>query len=55
MLFTKRYELHEQLGKGGMGAVYRAFDRLAGSFVALKHVVGEALPPWRMSKPIPKI
>jgi serine/threonine protein kinase/tetratricopeptide (TPR) repeat protein len=34
----KRYQLHEQLGKGGLGAVYRATDRLNGQVVALKRV-----------------
>jgi len=34
----KRYVLHEQLGGGGMGAVYRATDRLAGQTVAFKRV-----------------
>ena len=35
----KRYELHEQLGEGGMGIVYRASDRLTSKQVALKQVV----------------
>ncbi len=37
-LIGGRYELAETLGAGGMGAVYRAFDRLSGSTVALKRV-----------------
>lgn len=36
---NRRYILHEQLGAGGMGAVYRALDRLTNTAVALKRVV----------------
>ena len=43
-LIGKRYELHDTIGHGGMGVVYRAIDRLTGQHVALKRVIGDDSP-----------
>ncbi len=37
-LIGRRYQLLSTLGHGGMGTVYRAFDRLTGQVIALKQV-----------------
>lgn len=42
---NNRYILKSLLGTGGMGAVYRAYDRLTGEEVALKQV---SAPPVRL-------
>ena len=36
MLFGGRFEVIEELGRGGMGRVYRAFDKKIGEEIALK-------------------
>jgi eukaryotic-like serine/threonine-protein kinase len=38
-LIGRRYQLHEKLGEGGMGTVFRATDRLTGQTIALKRVL----------------
>ena len=40
-LFAGRYEIQEELGAGGMGVVYRAFDREVGEPLALKAIKPE--------------
>jgi eukaryotic-like serine/threonine-protein kinase len=41
---SSRYHLHERLGMGGMGTVYRATDRWTGTTVALKRTSTVASP-----------
>lgn len=41
-IIDRRYTIIDQLGKGGMGAVYQAYDRLRGEMVALKVVLKSA-------------
>ncbi|HET6797532.1 MAG TPA: protein kinase [Gemmatimonadales bacterium] len=40
-LFAGRYEIQESLGAGGMGVVYRAFDREVGETIAIKAIKPE--------------
>ncbi len=42
MTIGDRYTLHERLGAGSMGAVYRAYDRLTSQHIALKQVLTDA-------------
>lgn len=41
-LLGRRYVLHERIGRGGMGEVYRATDRLHNQQVALKRVLASS-------------
>ncbi|NDJ85371.1 MAG: tetratricopeptide repeat protein [Chloroflexi bacterium] len=38
-LVNGRYMLHDELGAGGMGTVYRATDRLTGRAIAIKRLI----------------
>lgn len=40
-----RYQLHEPLGSGGMGTVYRTYDQLTGQTIALKRIRHAPMQP----------
>lgn len=40
---TPRYQLHETIGQGGMGSVYRGIDTLTQQAVAIKHLKPDLL------------
>src|SRR4051812_25181035 len=53
-VITIRYQQLELIGTGGMGTVFRAYDRLSQQYVALKRVSAPAEALWfnsRLEKP----
>lgn len=50
VLVGGRYRLHDEIGQGGMGAVWRATDELLGRVVAIKRVRLGSLPPDEAAK-----
>ena len=49
-IFAGRYQIIEELGRGGMGKVYRALDKKLNEEVALKLIKPEIAVLFRLSQ-----
>ena len=49
-VLNERYELIAELGKGGMGSVYLARDKILGSYWAVKQVKTIKVLMWKPLK-----
>jgi serine/threonine protein kinase len=51
LVYTQRFNIGDQLGKGGIGTIYHAFDHRSGQQIAIKQILTQDLfnPPTKYS------